>query len=189
MRCFYQILLPLTGLFFNRVELTDLWPLKIKVLEYKVLDGDTIKARLGGFHESIRLIPIDAPEMGQPFLTQNGDAGDYSKQCLNRILKDHSLELQWGKRDMYGRLLGELFIQQKSVSKLMVQKGCSFVYLYSRFSSKQEKTSWIQLQRIAQKKRVGLWAYGVMSPYHYRKYKKKGRPFGRPYQKHHSRKN
>ncbi len=95
MKRFYQILLPLTGLFFNRVELTDLWPLKIKVLEYKVWDGDTIKASLSGFHESIRLTPIDAPEMGQPFLTQKGDAGDYSRRCHNRILKAQSVELLW----------------------------------------------------------------------------------------------
>jgi hypothetical protein len=54
--------------------------------------------------------------------------------------------------------------------------------LFSQFSSKKEKGEWLRLQSFAQRKRAGIWKYGVMSPYHYRK-QKKGRPFGRPYQK------
>jgi endonuclease YncB( thermonuclease family) len=182
MKRLYQILLPLLGLFFYRVELTDFWPLKLKVSSYQVLDGDTVKLRVGGISERVRLIPIDAPEMDQKFLKSNTSAGEFSKTCLEEILSHKKIYLEWGKRDMYGRLLGELWANEQRVSQVMIQKGCAFLYVFSRFSSKKEKGEWLRLQADAQRRRIGIWQYGVMSPYHFRK-QKKGRPFGRPYQR------
>lgn len=182
MKRLYQILLPLLGLFFHRVELTEFWPLKLKVSDYKVLDGDTVKLRINGIEERVRLIPIDAPEMDQKFLKHSASAGEFSKKCLIGELSKGEVYLQWGKRDMFGRLLGELWVGERRVSETMIKKGCAFLYLFSQFSSKKEKGRWLRLQSLAQRKREGIWQYGVMSPYHYRK-QKKGRPFGRPYQK------
>lgn len=173
MKCLYQILLPLLGLFFYRVELTDYFPLRIRVTDYHVLDGDTVSVKILGRVESIRLIPIDAPEKGQPFLRSKGDAGAYSKDCLKELLGQRELTLIWGGRDLYGRVLGSLETEGVNISERMIQRGCAVLYLYSRFSSKNEKRKWLGIQRRAQREKAGVWSRGIMSPYHYRKIKKK----------------
>ncbi len=175
MKTFYQILLPLTGLFFSRVELTDLIPLKLKITEYKVLDGDTIKGAGVLFKESIRLVPIDAPELSQQYLTRRGSAGEFSKQCLVKILSEGEVEVSWDKRDMYGRVLGSLWVNGENVAFRLVREGCAFLYPYARFKNKKEKGEWIRHQQYAQTHRKGIWKYGVLSPSAYRRQQKKNR--------------
>ena len=82
MRRPYQILLPLLSLFFVRVDLTDLFPLQLAVKVLKVYDGDTVSVQYGNHIWKVRLAKIDAPEKGQPFLSDKKDAGRWSQQCL-----------------------------------------------------------------------------------------------------------
>jgi endonuclease YncB( thermonuclease family) len=47
--------------------------------DIRVVDGDTIRARADGKEIKIRLVNIDAPEIGQPF-------GNKSKNFLDKLL-------------------------------------------------------------------------------------------------------
>lgn len=167
----YQILLPLLGLFFTRVELTEFGYPRVNVYEIRVLDGDTVDIRTDIFKERVRFLKVDAPELKQNYLNGQKGAGKFSKRCLENILKKRPLSFEGIKRDMYGRLLGEIFIEEKSVSFEMIQQGCTTIYPLAVFSSKKEKGIYIRAMIFAQRRRVGIWKNGgVLSPYHYRKF-------------------
>lgn len=151
----YQILLPLLGLFLVRVDLTDLYPMRLKVDILKVYDGDTVLVKRGSFKYKVRLSRIDAPEKGQPFLSAKQDAGLFSKKCLERNLSS-SMELEVYGLDMYGRILGDL----NQLSFQLINQGCVTVYPHSRFKSAAEKYQYVRAWMNSKKLKRGVWAFG-----------------------------
>lgn len=169
MRRTYQILIPLLSLFLVRVDLTDLYPITMKVDILKVYDGDTLLVRRGSFEQKVRLSRIDAPEKGQPFLSGRGDAGEFSKRCLKKHLKQ-SAEFEIYGIDIYGRILGDV----NGASLAMIQKGCAPLYPHARFKSVKEKFLYLRELEKAKRKKLGLWAFGgILQPKLYRKISKR----------------
>jgi endonuclease YncB( thermonuclease family) len=154
MRHPYQILLPLLSLFFCRVDLTDLFPLRYEVKLVEVLDGDTVIVQKDGYLWRIRLSKIDAPEKGQPFI-KGGDAGEMSTKCLRHTLGKRKLTLEIEKFDIYRRILGDI-----GVNLDLVARGCAPLYPYAKFNSKGEKARYLRAQSRAKRLRLGLWAHG-----------------------------
>lgn len=167
----YQILLPLLGLFLVRVDLTDLVPMRAQVKVLKVYDGDTLLVWRGAGKMKVRLSRIDAPEMGQPFLTKQGDAGKKSKECLLQYLKVGDMaELVIEKQDIYGRMLGDL----DHLSLKLVEGGCATLYPHAVFSSVREKRLYLNVLRQARRKGLGLWKWGgYRQPKAWRKFSKR----------------
>jgi endonuclease YncB( thermonuclease family) len=155
MRAPYQILPSLLSLFLVRVDLTDLIPLSMTVTILKVYDGDTVLIGRGSFQQKLRLTPIDSPEKGQPLLGASGDAGEYSRRCLERLLKKNEILILRG-HDLYGRMLGEI----QGVSIKLIQAGCTTIYPHASFESRKEKSLYLRELGLAKRKRVGLWALG-----------------------------
>ena len=155
MRGPYQILLPLLSLFLVRVDLTDLFPLSFKVEILKVYDGDTVLVGRGSFQQKLRLTPIDSPEKGQPLLRSRGDAGEFSRRCLKRLLKRQGTLTLRG-HDIYGRMLGDV----DEVSMRLIQEGCTTLYPHATFASRKEKWKYFRALMLARRERRGLWALG-----------------------------
>lgn len=92
----------------------------LKVL--KVHDGDTITINLSGKREKVRLIGIDAPEIGQrPW-------GMRAKRYLEGVLGTSGmairLEFDVEERDKYGRLLAYAWTKDgRLINKLMLEDG------------------------------------------------------------------
>jgi len=169
----YQILLPLLGLFFQWVELTEFLGHRTQVYKIHVLDGDTIFVRTQLYAGKLRFMKVDAPEMGQNFLNHEKGAGDYSKDCLKRLLRHKKVTVSFSHRDMYQRMLGEVYLGETSISFLMLEQGCTSLYSMAQFDSKNEKSRYLNAMILAQKNRRGIWKRGgIMSPYYYRKQKK-----------------
>jgi endonuclease YncB( thermonuclease family) len=163
MRGLYQILMPLLGLFLVRVDLTDLFPMKIPVEVLKIYDGDTILVRHKSFRFKVRLSKIDAPEKFQ------GKSGMISKQCLEKVLKNQSRILIIEKQDIYGRILGEL----DGLSLKLIEQGCSPLYPHAEFRNQREKFEYLRALKIAKAARSGLWQYdGFVQPKKWRKINK-----------------
>lgn len=152
----YQILMPLLSLFFVRVDLTDLWTVKLPVTLVKVQDGDTLVVENNKTIYRVRLSKIDAPEKGQPFWDGRGDAGLEAKKCLENLLSKKPHTLHIFKRDIYGRVLGEI----DDLSLRLIQEGCVSLYPHAEFSSKQERAMYLREMRIAKSKKKGLWKRG-----------------------------
>jgi endonuclease YncB( thermonuclease family) len=164
MRRPYQILMPLFSLFLVRVDLTDFYPIEMEVEVVKILDGDTVSIKKGSFEHNVRLAKIDTPEKGQPFLSGGGDAGEYSKRCLKKLLAKKGRLVIFGI-DIYGRILGDI----DRVTFKMIQAGCAPLYPHSKFESFHEKFLYL----MARREKRGLWSKGgIQQPKKYRKTKK-----------------
>lgn len=170
MRRPYQILMPLLGLFFCRVDLTDQFPLTIPVTVEKVYDGDTLLVKKGSYSWKVRLSLIDSPEKGQRFLNSTIDAGKVSSDCLNEVMVGRNQVLKVKAFDMYGRILGD-------VGKLnfeLIEKGCTTLYPFARFDSIAEKFLYLKALKKAKALKQGLWQYGgFLQPKLYRKISKR----------------
>lgn len=171
MRGPYQILLPLLGLFFCRVDLTDFYPLSFEVKLLKIYDGDTVLLTKGHYRFKLRISKIDSPEKGQPTLGHKIDGGEYAKNCLRRILlKEKALQVQIFGTDVFGRYLGDL----NFVSLKMVSAGCAGLYPLATFKNKNEMFNYLRSLKLARHKNRGLYQYGgVMQPRAWRKINKR----------------
>lgn len=160
MRAPYQYLVPLLSLFLTRVDLTDIYPLKIPVKILKVVDADTVHAQSGSYFFKIRLSKIDSPEKSQPFVGARSslDAGDFARNCFMKVLaKQKLLTLRLERFDIYGRILGDF---DRDLSLRLIEAGCSGLYPYAEFQSRKEKSLYLKALAHARETRRGLWAFG-----------------------------
>jgi micrococcal nuclease len=161
----YQILLPLLSLFLVRVDLTDLYPLTLRVKILKVYDGDTVLAEAGKMKLRLRLSKIDAPEKDQTFLSGKTGAGLLSKACLVKNLSRYEY-LSIEGFDLYGRVLGDF----EGLSLKLIEEGCVTLYPYAKFKNRAEKFLYLQRYLQARNQRRGLWAFGgILHPKAWRK--------------------
>lgn len=77
-----------------------------------VIDGDTI--RVGS--ERIRLRGIDTPELSEP-------DGWAAKQRLEELLRTGSLEIVPHGRDVYDRLIADIFVDGHNVAEMLEREG------------------------------------------------------------------
>jgi len=90
----------------------------------RVVDGDTIEARIDGEVEDVRLIGIDTPESvqpGAPIECFGPQASDFTQ----RLLEGRTVRLVFGveRRDHYGRLLAYVHLGDRFVNALIVRRG------------------------------------------------------------------
>jgi micrococcal nuclease len=112
---------------------------KLKLFTYKaklvkVIDGDTLDVLVDlGFDiwakKRIRLFGIDAPEIRTKDLIEK-EKGLIVKNRLIEILNKSNDEFFVVSHGIgkYGRCLGELFIEEKSVNKQLISEGLAKVY-------------------------------------------------------------
>jgi len=114
----------------------------------KVLDGDTIELENG---DKIRLLGIDAPEIGEAFSQE-------AKLALEEILLGNIVKIEKDEnldKDKYGRLLRYVFLEEKLVNCEMVKLGLAKsmagkdVKYYECFEKAEEE---------ARIKKVGIWS-------------------------------
>lgn len=127
----------------------------IKVKVIKVIDGDTVVLEDG---QRLRYAGIDAPELytsteiPQPFA--------FKAYKLNKELtegKTFFLELSLRKKDKYGRLLGELYFENKtSVSEILIREGLAFVCYYP--GSEKFYKKYLEIQKLALKEKRGIFS-------------------------------
>ena len=100
----------------------------------KVIDGDTIDVEIDlGFsvfvHERVRLWKIDAPETRTKDL-QEKKQGKKTKKRLKELLKANNghFELISHGFGKFGRCLGEIFIDNRSINDLLIEEGLAKEY-------------------------------------------------------------
>ncbi|MEK9140422.1 MAG: thermonuclease family protein [Nitrospirota bacterium] len=86
----------------------------LSTLQVRVVDGDTI--RVGG--ERIRLRGIDTPEMSEL-------EGPAAKRRLEELLRSGSIRIEPRGRDVYNRLLADVFVNEQNVAEILRSEGFS----------------------------------------------------------------
>lgn len=83
-------------------------------LQIHAVDGDTI--RVGG--ERIRIRGIDTPEMSEL-------EGPAAKQRLEEILRGGAIRIVPHARDVYDRLVADVFVNGQNVAEILRNEGFS----------------------------------------------------------------
>lgn len=134
-----------------------------------VADGDTLTV-LDPQHvtHKIRLIGIDAPEKAQPF-------GAVSKQHLAELVFQRDVQVQWEKKDRYGRTLGKVLLNGTDVNLRQVMDGMAWWYRhYARDQEPADQARYSEAEARAQHSRIGLWSMEApVPPWDWRKSQRK----------------
>lgn len=86
----------------------------LSTLQVRAVDGDTI--RVGA--ERIRLRGIDTPEMSEL-------AGASAKQRLEELLRSGPIRIVPHARDVYNRLVADVFVNKRNVAEILRSEGFS----------------------------------------------------------------
>ena len=84
----------------------------LSTLQVRTIDGDTI--RVGG--ERIRLRGIDTPELSEL-------EGPAAKRRLEELLRNGSIRIVPRGRDVYNRLLADIFVNDQNVAETLIMEG------------------------------------------------------------------
>lgn len=120
-----------------------------------VHDGDTFSLTVDGVPERVRLIGIDAPEVGEC-------QSDRSTALLEDLLLDASdivLVPDSTDRDRYGRLLRYVEADGVSVNEVLVRAGLALSRRYPPDTARQDALD--RAQAAAEAEQVGLWNPGA----------------------------
>ena len=111
-----------------------------------IADGDTFTLLLPDkTTKKIRLHGVDAPERKQPF-------GTVARQRLSDLVFSKQVSVEEKDVDRYGRIVGEAFVDGRSVNEEMLRSG--LVWHYTQYDKNPQ---WTRLQEEARRARKGLW--------------------------------
>jgi micrococcal nuclease len=116
-----------------------------------VVDGDTLWLRKNDKTIKVRLLRVDAPELGE-------FGFDEAKDELQRQLGDESairLEFEEERTDVHGRTLAYLIIDGKNVNVEMVRSGWS--PYFDRYGKGRYEAQFADAQSHAKSERLGIW--------------------------------
>ena len=126
----------------------------------KVIDGDTIVVDIRGKKETLRLIGIDAPEIGGSSLNKKC-FGKEAEEFAKKILSGASVGLEndetQDERDKYVRLLRYVILKDGSnFNKMMIREGLAKEYTYKTPYKYQKEFK--NAENEARKAKKGLWS-------------------------------
>jgi endonuclease YncB( thermonuclease family) len=101
---------------------------------------------------------VDAPEIDQPY-------GQQARVVLFDLVKGHSLQLFVYDKDPYGRIVADIYCNNKFIQEVLLKRGC--VWHFVKYDTRPEFAKW---EKEAQAARVGLWVdLNPEKPWDYRK--------------------
>lgn len=140
-----KLLLPIMIVVFPVASWGNSTTFEAKVV--KIVDGDTITA-LDAQNTTIkiRMYGIDAPESKQAF-------GQKAKQALTTAIATKIVTVIDHGTDIYGRMLGTIWLDGYDINASMVDSGYAWVY---RFEDNAIVPGYIKYESAAQKEAKGL---------------------------------
>jgi micrococcal nuclease len=122
------VLLVLAALVVARPDFDALFeegePASVDALVVRVVDGDTIEARIGDQVEDVRYIGVDTPETVKPGAPVQC-FGPRASVFNHRLVEGRRVRLVFGaeRRDHYGRLLAYIYLGRRFVNAELVRQG------------------------------------------------------------------
>lgn len=127
----------------------------------RVIDGDTLQ--ING--QRVRLLGLDAPEVGQLCTKMTGevfDCGAKSAYELETFIGKRGLNCRGKKYDSYGRLLASCTVEGQDLGQFLVLRGWAVTYGDSAYRYTSD-------ERMAKAERAGLWATYFDMPWLWRR--------------------
>lgn len=83
-----------------------------------------------------------------------------------------NIEVEYEKRDRYGRIIGKLIKDGQDINLLQIKDGFAWHYkYYQKEQSKLDRTLYSSAEIEARNKTIGLWSATAVPPWEYRKKK------------------
>lgn len=119
-----------------------------------IADGDTLYVLDANKREyKVRMQGIDAPEHSQAF-------GEASRRTLKQLAHRQKVQVEWRKRDQYGRLLGKVLLTgNRDANLYQLANGMAWwnrKYAYEQASA--DAARYRDAEYVAREKRLGLWS-------------------------------
>lgn len=132
---------------------------RIVVTFNKCVDGDTIKLKIDGKKERVRLLAIDTPESVTPDKPVEAYGKEASNYTCNLVKNANRIEIEYDinsdKEDKFGRVLAYVYVDGKMLQEELLKKGLAKVaYLYGNY---QYTEKFKELEKEAKEKKLGLW--------------------------------
>jgi micrococcal nuclease len=126
----------------------------------RVVDGDTLIARVGQTSERVRLIGIDTPEVGACYSAKaTARARGLSLNRRVRLIGDRSQ----ARRDRYGRLLAYVQLPDgRDLGRQLIAGGFARVYVFDRPFARV--SAYRASESTARTNEAGLWTACAASP-------------------------
>ncbi|MEZ5373880.1 MAG: lamin tail domain-containing protein [Microthrixaceae bacterium] len=123
----------------------------------EVTDGDTLRVRVDGAEERVRLIGIDTPERGECL-------ADRARQRVVQLVAsgEVGLEPDTTDRDQYGRLLRYVHAGDAFVNETLVSEGLAIARRYPPDTARAEGLE--AAQDAAERHGVGMWDHSACGP-------------------------
>ncbi len=135
----------------------------------KVYDGDTIQVKGLGLVFKIRMVGIDAPEIG--YRGEPSQAfSQKSKRYLQSLVDKKRVRLTSHGIGGYNRQLAEIFVNDINVNLEIIRAGLAEVYQGKRPKTLKSEV-YLQEEKKAKKARIGMWVQSssYQSPRQWRK--------------------
>jgi endonuclease YncB( thermonuclease family) len=126
-----------------------------------IADGDTITVLDSSkTQHKIRLWGIDCPESHQDF-------GTKAKQFTSDLVFGKTVQAITEDTDRYGRTVGTVMIDGKSLNEELVKSG--YAWVYGQYCKKPIYEQWKRYEETARTGKVGLWSQAnPMPPWEFR---------------------
>jgi len=125
----------------------------------RVVDGDTIKVRIGRKVETVRLIGVDTPETvdpRRPVQYFGREASAFVKRMANHEQVRLEADPECSNRGKYRRLLRYVYLEDGTLlNAAIIAQGYGFAYTKYPFS---RMDAFRKLERAARREGRGLWA-------------------------------
>ncbi len=124
----------------------------------RVVDGDTIVARVEGREERVRYVGVDAPEVGREATGEPAACGGEEARAANESLvagMTVELERDVSDRDRFGRLLRHVWLDGSLVGERLVRDGMMEARSYPPDTSRDGQLD--AAERMARERGAGIW--------------------------------
>ncbi len=129
----------------------------------KIIDGDTLMIDINGKEQAVRLIGIDTPEVKDSRKTVQcfgTEASEEARQLMENKKVKLEADITQTDKDIYNRLLRYVYLEDGTlINKKLIEEGFGFEYTYK--IPYKFQTEFKDAQKMAESKKVGLWADGV----------------------------
>ena len=140
----------------------------------RVLDGDTILVTWQNLEIKVRLVGIDAPEVGKKKHETGQPYGRKATKYLAKLVLNKNVRVEEYGTDRYARMLGVVFVNGTNVNLEMVRLGLAEVYR-GRQPRYFNATIYNKAEAEAKRLGIGIWFLGdkYVSPKEWRKMRRK----------------
>lgn len=117
-----------------------------------VVDGDTVDILTVAREQvRIRLAGIDAPEKAQPY-------GMQAKQTMSGLVFGKDAQVEFDKRDRYGRIVGKVTVKGRDASLALIDAGLAWHFKkYEREQTLDDRIAYADAEIKARQGHKGLW--------------------------------